>query len=469
MSQLEKIILMGKVEAKLASGHPVRISAAKMYWFTFLLLMMVVTIPTLLTSLFHDDEGLPFTWKATTAWIDSAACAKSTGMLLIGCPDGRPVPFAEISRADDPGHALILGVYSLVTKKDVFPRNISQLNTLINYAGISAIILLLLFLDLKVAALISLLLLPPIDASYHAISPHPAQMGAALLSAILPLSLLRLDSDRPRTRAAWVLAGMIALAASMLLRESIGLMGIAASIITLLSLAWHSRRSIRGMIGVGVVAIGLVMALLLPSILERTRDMIYHLPAATLVGQHGIWHALFVGLGAVPNDLGIVWQDQSGFDYARRIDPSVVMESPHYFDILRAAYLHILASQPLDVVSIYSRKLYIALCTPLLPPWGHSPLWAVLGLCAGLHGMGKLRSRLPTPAAAVAIVAVCFCLMFLAQAALIHQSIQYLFPIGAFLVLLAAVSLENRGLLEALTIGQVRQTTCHHPQPPPPR
>src|SRR5678815_5634900 len=54
---------------------------------------------------------MPSDWKATNVWLAAADCARERGTWLTLCEDGKLVPMSERAIADDPGHALILGLW----------------------------------------------------------------------------------------------------------------------------------------------------------------------------------------------------------------------------------------------------------------------------------------------------------------------------------------------------------------------
>ncbi len=54
---------------------------------------------------------MPSDWKATNIWLDSTDCALERGVWLAICEKGKMIPISERAVADDPGHALILGMW----------------------------------------------------------------------------------------------------------------------------------------------------------------------------------------------------------------------------------------------------------------------------------------------------------------------------------------------------------------------
>ena len=75
------------------------------------------------------------------------------------------------------------------TDKSLNPDYGSAANTSINYAGLVVLAALLLSMRLWAPAALLVLAGPIIEGSYHAYSPHPAQLGATCLAMVLPLAL----------------------------------------------------------------------------------------------------------------------------------------------------------------------------------------------------------------------------------------------------------------------------------------
>src|SRR5437588_12594993 len=55
---------------------------------------------------------MPGDWGATNIWLDSTSCALERGVWLALCEKGKLVPISERAIADDPGHALLLDLWS---------------------------------------------------------------------------------------------------------------------------------------------------------------------------------------------------------------------------------------------------------------------------------------------------------------------------------------------------------------------
>jgi hypothetical protein len=368
--------------------------------------------------------------------MDSAECARLYGKLLVGCPNGQLVPFADISNADDPGHAFFLGLYSMTTGKVLTVAHASVLNTLINYSGIVILTALLFSLDLRYASIFALMTLPILANAYHAVSPHPAQFGVTLLISILPISILGFDLKR-KLAIAWIVFGLFALLMTLLIRQSLGMIGIVACFICIVA-SFSIRKTRQERIVVVATAVGVLFVLSTPQLLLSLRDFVYNLPPTDMIQSHGVWHNLYIGLGVVPNSLGISWSDSFGNDLVRSIDPSVRYVSEAYYSILRNAYFSTVLSNPIEVARIYFQKLWLTIQQPVLLPIGMFSTWVLFPLVAVGIVLRRKSRIVPTSLRAIDAVACAALLLaaaHLAQGSFIHYSMLYARPLGAVIVL----------------------------------
>src|SRR5690606_29166053 len=76
-------------------------------------------------------------WAHTNFWLKSAGCARETGAWLVMCrDDGRLIPISEEAIGDDPGHALMLGVWAILSAEAVSLVDAARLNIVLNTAGL---------------------------------------------------------------------------------------------------------------------------------------------------------------------------------------------------------------------------------------------------------------------------------------------------------------------------------------------
>jgi hypothetical protein len=130
--------------------------------------------------------------------------------------------------------------------------------------------------------------------------------------------------------------------------------------------------------------------------------------------SHPFWHTAYVGLGYLPNDWDIRYQDPIGYRDALRIDPTVASTGPRYNRILRERYFKLVRSDPWFTFRDYAAKMIVAL-RPAVPvlivlaivgPWlllvdRRRSRWRRDALIVGIAGLLGLTSPfLATPLSA---------------------------------------------------------------------
>jgi hypothetical protein len=390
------------------------------------------TIPYFIQSLNKADALYP-SWSSAAVWIQSAECARRASTVLAICRNGGLVPIADVAAGDDPGQALALDIYSILTQNTVTQNDVSRLNSILNYIGIALLAACLFCLRLPVVSFLVLTGGSIIANQFHSLGPHPGHFGVACLVAILPVSIVALSSYRMSVRLIWpwVAIGLLALGIAMIFREAIGLMGVVASLI---AIGVNYVRSASEICPKAFIAIGLscatLMTIAVPQLILRARDVVYSIPPSTRMEQHGAWHNLYIGLGAVNNSFGIVWDDANGVEAVKKIDPSIVYLSNEYYAVLRRQYFRIVRSHPIEVIRIYLEKLAIAV--NIYAAWIIALI--VLITAVSLRIRHKVVGRWRT-SELLLIVCGIFALMFWAQAMLFNFTKLYLFPIKLFLLL----------------------------------
>lgn len=408
-------------ETGFAVSRPVQATILIIVFFCF-------TVPFYIQSLGKADALQP-SWSSAEIWIQSAECARTTGAILAICKDGKLVPIADASAGDDPGQALALDLYSILTQKAAMQNDVSRLNSTLNYIGIALLAACLFCLRLPIASFLVLTGGALIANQFHSLGPHPGHLGLACLAAILPLSIVALSSHRMPVRLIWTATGLLGLGVATIFREPIGLMGVFASFLAVgVNCVRPASRSPKALVAMGLLACAILMTVAIPQTILRARDIIYHIPPSTGVEEHGIWHSLYIGLGAVSNPFA--WDDTNGFQAARNIDPSVAYLSAEYFAVLRHEYFRIVMSHPLEAARIYLEKLAIAANT--YGAW--EVILAVAIIAISLRRRRKIVGKWHS-GEFLLFFSVCFVAMFLGQAMLFHYSPQYLFPVKLFLLL----------------------------------
>jgi len=355
------------------------------------------------------------------------------------CQDDHLLPIGDVTQGDDPGHALTLELYSMLTGRPVNANDVSRINSYINLVGIALLAALLYQIGLSVAAFVVLVGAPMLANQYFALGPHPANLGVACLAALLPIAALTVPSSARRRFWIWLGVGLCSLAVAMLFREVIGLMGAVATIATaILRYGVLGSRTFRSLLGCIVIASLATGTIAVPKAILKTRDIAFDLKPSDMMQQHGAWHNLYIGLGAAENPFGLMWDDGVGRAAVKRIDPSVPYLSNAYYSILKHEYLNIVVHRPLEVFTVYLRKLRDAL--------DNAHIGAFLAIIVVLVTIGRWRFSKSfagwIAADGVLVVSVLFVAMFLCQAMLFHPALQYLFPIEVFLLVGAAVAAQ---------------------------
>ena len=386
---------------------------------------------------------MPSDWAATNVWLDSTGCALERGAWLAVCENGKLVPISERAVADDPGHALLLDLWSLATGKRATLPDVARLNTLVDTIGLLALAGLLFALRAWLAAIVLMALGPVEYLGWMGTSPHWSYIGLVSLCALLPMALAgrALGLLSRRSGALWIAAGLVLLALATLIRESIGIMGLLISLGTIAVLMVRRPRRIAGLALVTVLAL---VAFSTPRWVVAARDAAFDMQPAARLATHGISHTLYLGLGFVENKWGIRYDDAYGEEIAKRSDPPIVFGSPEYFRLMAELYLGRWAEDPAEVSRIYLEKAWLLLSTPTLypgPPFGIVLLIGLIHLLAAT-ALGAWRRLDFVQGLVVENVALAFLLLFLAQAMAALPSHTYAMPANAFVLVLMGVIVE---------------------------
>jgi hypothetical protein len=88
--------------------------------------------------------------------------------------------------------------------------------------------------------------------------------------------------------------------------------------------------------------------------------------AATAVNKHPIWHAIYAGLGFVPNSEVRAFSDTLAMEKVRSIDPTVPYTSPEYEAILRREVFRLATQKPMVLLENLAAKTGIVLLCALI-------------------------------------------------------------------------------------------------------
>jgi hypothetical protein len=398
----------------------------------------------------HYADLMPSDWKATNVWLAAADCALERGVWLAVCEQGQLVPMSERAIADDPGHALLLGLWSMATRRHADLIDVARLNTLTDAIGLVTLAGLLFALRAYIASIVLLWKGPIEYLGWMGTSPHWAYVGLVSLAAVLPMALAAREMGLLSRRAArlWIAAGIVFLGVATLMRESIGMMGLmvtAAVVIVLLARRFRPAPVLL----VGMLA---VLAFTTPRWVVMARDAAFEVQKAERLATHGLSHTLYLGLGFVENKWGIRYDDDYGEEIAGKA--GIVWCSPEYFRLMWQLYLGRWTEDPVEVVRIYLEKAWMLLGTPTLypgPPFGIVLAIALVHLLAAT-AFGAWQRLDFRQGLVIEGVAVAFAGLFLAQAMAALPSHSYAMPVNAFVLVLFGVIVEffARALLLAV-------------------
>lgn len=386
---------------------------------------------------------MPSDWRATNIWLDSSDCTVKSGAWLAVCEDGRLIPIADRALADDPGHALMLNIWSAITGKRATLPDAARINVLVDALGLLALSMLLVWIGSPIAALVLMLLGPVEYLGWMGLSPHWAFIGAASLAAILPLALAATVCGllTRRAGAAWITFGIAMLAFVTLLRESIGLMGFAVTVLTLACMAW--RRAARPS-HVVLLFVLTVLSFLTPRWTVMARDALFDVEPAQRLERHGLSHILYLGLGFMENKWGIRYDDAYGEELARQLRPDIEFCSPEYFQLMWRLYFERLVEDPAEIARLYYEKARVQLGAPTVQPGPNFGFVLAAGLFVlVLAGRPQVRRYADFPQGKLlAAVSVAFLGLYLAQAMTALPSPLYAVPANAFVLVLAGTIAE---------------------------
>jgi hypothetical protein len=409
---------------------------------------------------FEDSERygyladiMPSDWAATNVWLESSQCALERGVWLAVCEKDRLVPISERAIADDPGHALLLDLWSMATRSRATLPDVARLNTLLDALGLLALAGLLFALRAYITSIVLMWWGPVEYVGWMGTSPHWSYVGLVSISAVLPIALAAKDLGLLSRRAGtlWIAAGLLFLGLATLARESIGIMGLLVSFAVLALLLVrrpHWRQRILPLLLAGVLALAVFAT---PRWAVMARDAAFDMQPAQRLATHGLAHTLYLGLGFVENKWGIRYDDDYGEAIANQADPPVVFGSPDYFRLMGRLYLARWAEDPLEVSRIYADKAWLLLAVPTLypgPPFGIVLLMGLFHLAAATAFGAWGRIGFPQ-GFVIEGVALAFLGLFLAQAMVALPSQIYAMPANAFVLVLlgAIVEFFVRGLL----------------------
>ena len=179
--------------------------------------------------------------------VKSADCARETGAWLALCADdGKLKPISEEERiGDDPGHAFLLALWTIVSDDPVSLIDVARLNIALNSLGFLLLASFLFAVRAYPCDLLFMYLGPIVYLKWIGVAPHWGVIGVASMAAVLPYGNpgegVRLSFSR---LGQWFVGlGLLGLASASLVREAIGTMVIVTVLCAIGFIALRRRRS----------------------------------------------------------------------------------------------------------------------------------------------------------------------------------------------------------------------------------
>lgn len=388
-----------------------------------------------------------FSYDRVHYWVKSGKCAATTGTILaVQEDDGRLTPLEDFSPGDDYGHALVLGLISIVHPEAQGYRTLAAFNIVFN--ALSVVILAIVcfpfgrLLSVLVLAIGSIFCVPGIMPGPDVIAVYSG-IFLFLVSAVILVA--RLMGDEPRLLL--VLPVLIICAMCVTLRQSMGVLGMFC-MLAVVMLNWRRVVS-SGRHAVAAVLIVCCIPLANRSIdaVFAVRDRISSVEKAKMgVTAHGFGHNILIGLGVDGNSFGLRWEDKCGYEYIRQRYPDVTAGSRAYYEAAMREYLSLLVKNPVEVAGIYLRKLIVTsrqLGVSLAE-------YAVLGAVMSVLAIALLMKRQARDDVLAAVVVGTSLLVFLtiAQSVLAWTDYSFMHPaeVGFVVAWMFLVAwLRNRG------------------------
>jgi hypothetical protein len=137
-------------------------------------------------------------------------------------------------------------------------------------------------------------------------------------------------------------------------------------------------------------------------VIRAYRDSVVDAAGTTLPARHPLWHSIYIGLGYLPNDLGLAWKDEVATAKVESLAPNVRFLSPKYEELLREEVVEIVRSRPGFVADTVASKLAETLRKLLT----HMTVPLILAVLAAAFARRSLRreSLIALPAVAIGFV-----------------------------------------------------------------
>lgn len=305
---------------------------------------------------FLNTRSIKLHWSTQEAylmrfqWLDSVNLYLKTGKILMLPENNR---LEDLSTGEDQGYPFILSVLgqSLGMKEMTFGAFIKFNYLLVITLGVATSVLLFLSFSSLPIALIFYFLYLRIGVYFGGIDHH------WMLGAFVPFYvafLIFFLKKRATFKPVWFLPYLLVAGVANIFREGNGVIGILllVSVLTVVNIQDARKifklKSIPRLFfpklqkNIFIIPL-LILAYLAPVLLlngaRNWRNLKYfNGQSSDMITHHGIWHNAFMGLGYIPNNYGIKWDDNNPIKFARLVNPDVGYMTSEYFSILRGLY-----------------------------------------------------------------------------------------------------------------------------------
>lgn len=387
-------------------------------------------------------------WQSTDIMIAQSGCAAAKKTILVACDsNGNLAAYNQVIPTDDIGQGVLINLRASLQGRAVTMPEVAQ-----NSFYLSMLALFILGgVVYGLAGLVGFLvlypalgLIPVLNLFYYGAVTHGTHIATAIFAIAPALFLIKAGSKGWK---AWKWASLFGLSLigfliAVLNRQAIAVMGLVALVaVAAIILRYNSSRINWLMTGAMVLAMGIILQSQLG--VNLLGNSLNHLPAATTIVGHGFSHNLYIGLGEVPNSLGIVWDDHNGFAAVKSRDPEIKILSVQYYDMIREIFIQTLRDNPTEVLRIYGEKFFKILKA-------HSNLVLIL-VSFVVFGYGWWRSRSDLSDGlsknldcfSLGIVSLVMIVIFVIQAVLVNTDVGYFAPAYVFMLLVFAIGVSR--------------------------
>jgi hypothetical protein len=177
---------------------------------------------------------------------------------------------------------------------------------------------------------------------------------------LLPLVYL-LDREWPRLALPALMGISLVGGWASSIRADSGLAVVIATVAVVLLRRWRWWR-IPPAVALLLLAYLSIGAFVLPAVREHRDDRVGASDATVLEHEQSsahIWHTAYIGLGYLPNDYDICYEDRFAIGRVQRDAPGTRYLSNRYNTVLRSAYFGIVRRHPVEVIKQYAAKLLV--------------------------------------------------------------------------------------------------------------